>query len=212
MAQKHYDGPVISGGAHMGFLEAMWGIYHPNEGGLDYVIQNHALQGKRFHLTGHSLGGAIAVLTAAHLVNNGLEVGSVYTYGNPKLAAWDLQDTYNKSLGDKTFQYINMDDPIPHMPEMFHGVGQNIKIDNSGNQDLLPKDGVDGWNIFSVLMGGGGGLVFHDLANDYEGYYGSLKSIFSVEVPAEESAESSEAEGSQEEASETTEEGSEEAA
>jgi hypothetical protein len=71
----------------------------------------------RLFLTGHSLGGALAVLEAAWLyfVEN-RSVAAVYTYGQPRVGDPDFSSAYNAALGEVTFRYVNDQDIVPHLP------------------------------------------------------------------------------------------------
>jgi len=50
-------------------------------------------------VTGHSLGGAVATLTAAELsTNTNYNVADVYTYGEPRVGNKKFADWFNKKL------------------------------------------------------------------------------------------------------------------
>ena len=54
-------------------------------------------------ITGHSLGGGLAVLTAARLEAAGHTVDAVYTYGAPRPGLRDFAGAYTATLGSRTF-------------------------------------------------------------------------------------------------------------
>jgi triacylglycerol lipase len=86
-------------------------------------------------MTGHSLGGALAVLAASRLYDNGLPPQSVYTFGMPRVGQQIFADGYNAALGERTFRLRHGDDvvplvPLPVMgPYAFRHVGRFLQID-----------------------------------------------------------------------------------
>lgn len=76
---------------HKGFAQSSQNIYQQLKKQLrkDYTI----------HITGHSLGGAVAVILAMYLDKQGYTVGDVITFGQPKVT--------NRS-GAKTFQHLHV--------------------------------------------------------------------------------------------------------
>jgi hypothetical protein len=78
-----------------------------NEGGLPLFV------------TGHSLGGALAVAAAAALHFTGkVPVHGVYTYGQPRVGDAEFSKAYDEHLGPVTFRYVNDLDVVPHVPAM----------------------------------------------------------------------------------------------
>jgi len=98
-------------------------------------------------ITGHSLGGALAVLCAAHLKENDIEVSGVYTFGQPRLGNEVFCNFYNKLLGICTFRFANVDDIVPDLPPKslkfgdseldYHDVGTPIWV--TGDSELVKK-------------------------------------------------------------------------
>jgi len=105
--------PGISGLIHGGFATALEEVVQPM---LDAVA---SLSGaaKRLYVTGHSLGGALAILAATLLkLVEKQEVAGVYTYGQPRVADPEFASAYNQALGAVTFRYVNDLDVVPHVP------------------------------------------------------------------------------------------------
>lgn len=70
-----------------------------------------------YSVTGHSLGGAIAVHAALDLVSINLKVDTLYTYGAPrvgdkKFAEWFVDFSKIKSI----YRITHARDPVPHLP------------------------------------------------------------------------------------------------
>lgn len=72
VADKHLN--II---LHQGFASASWAAYQEIKPKLD--------KANPIHTTGHSLGGAIAVIVAMYLKNDGYDVQQVMTFGQPKV-------------------------------------------------------------------------------------------------------------------------------
>jgi triacylglycerol lipase len=67
-------------------------------------------------LTGHSRGGAIAVLAAAYIKAKFDRAVNVMTYGQPMAATSVFCKMYNRYLNDSTFRFITQGDPVPSLP------------------------------------------------------------------------------------------------
>jgi triacylglycerol lipase len=71
----------------------------------------------RVFVTGHSLGGALAVIAAAvlHFAQR-VPIAGVYTYGQPRAGDSAFSGAYDKALGPVTYRYVNDLDIVPHVP------------------------------------------------------------------------------------------------
>ncbi len=102
-------------GVHYGFHQAALGI-------KDQIIQGLAGIGNRpILVTGHSLGGALAMLIAEELDLKGHEIRAVYTFGQPRVYDRQRRGQYNAELGDRTFRTVNQHDPVPWLPGVLIG-------------------------------------------------------------------------------------------
>lgn len=66
-------------------------------------------------ITGHSLGGALAVITAANLKLKGINA-STYTYGQPRAGYWNFADNFDRKLAGRLHRFINQMDIVPRLP------------------------------------------------------------------------------------------------
>lgn len=82
-----------------GFMKAAKAVYNEIAGA-----------GEPFILTGHSLGGAIALLTGAYLVHAGYEVKQIVTFGAPRVGKLPELDNVKVTL------YKNCSDPVTKIP------------------------------------------------------------------------------------------------
>lgn len=64
--------------------------------------------------TGHSLGGALANLTAMDMVKAGYEVG-MYNYGQPRVGNKTYAVYFSKMLPE-TYRHTHSKDIVPHIP------------------------------------------------------------------------------------------------
>ena len=85
-------------------------------------------------LTGHSLGGALAVLLAATLLESGIPVTGLYTFGAPRVGDTAFASQLNEGLeGAAHWRVVNEGDVVPHVPaQMF--------FSHAGNRMLLMED------------------------------------------------------------------------
>ncbi|MBV9459404.1 MAG: hypothetical protein JO141_18065 [Bradyrhizobium sp.] len=144
-------------GLHSGFdaaVDTVWPMIQP-------VIEGHT-PGEPVFFTGHSLGGALAILAAAraaHLPNPPRIV--VYTFGSPRNGGSDLFSDYTPRLGDSTFRLIHGSDIVPTVPPTLLGgylhVGRAIQCTSGGFFDpstIMPKEGNKPDPIESAIASG----------------------------------------------------------
>jgi triacylglycerol lipase len=120
-------------GVHAGFhgaLEAVWADLH------------QALTAVRCPVwfTGHSLGGALAVLAAYRLHHcesaSGHTVAGVYTFGQPRVGNAALASFCSAELAQRVFRYVNASDIVPLVPPSrpldYQHLGQPRYFDATG--------------------------------------------------------------------------------
>jgi hypothetical protein len=79
---------------------------------------------KHIWITGHSLGGAMALTCAYDLVvYRGRNVDGVITFGQPKIGKQNLATSLQKRLGDRCVHFVNESDPVPQLPPRFAHCG-----------------------------------------------------------------------------------------
>jgi triacylglycerol lipase len=106
--------------AHAGFYDAIISVSHEL---IDWArLAPRDAQGqKRFVVTGHSLGGALAMLGAKILAGAGFEVQAVYTFGQPRVGDREFARVYDERLGERTFRFVNEEDIVPRVPGWLSG-------------------------------------------------------------------------------------------
>ncbi|MFF8592402.1 lipase family protein [Streptomyces sp. NPDC015220] len=107
-------GPGGTGHVHYGFAEALDSIFPDVENTLAELRTN----GQSVWFTGHSLGGALAMLAGArlYLQEPRLAADGVYTYGQPRTCDATLAKAYNKGFKDRMYRFVNNNDVVPHLP------------------------------------------------------------------------------------------------
>jgi len=80
------------------------------------VLQNYSSY--QVYVTGHSLGGALAVLAAASMVQSGVldsDSTTVYTYGQPRVGDYGFAKAAQANIRT-LYRLIHFNDPVPHIP------------------------------------------------------------------------------------------------
>ncbi|NJL57574.1 lipase family protein [bacterium] len=111
-------GPFPESSVHEGFQDSLFPVLLQ----IASCLRISNLQGtKKLWLTGHSLGGALAVLLAAMFAVEKIPICGVYTYGAPRLGNLSFAKSYDECLGDITYRLVNEGDLVPHLPPEFLG-------------------------------------------------------------------------------------------
>lgn len=92
------------GKVHRGFLEAFQKV----ELQIKAACDQHA--GLPLYITGHSLGGALAMLATRYLAND--STGATYTYGCPRAG----DDEFYKNIKTPVYRIVNAADAVPRVP------------------------------------------------------------------------------------------------
>merc|ERR1719336_3501262 len=77
----------------------------------------------KLHMTGHSLGGAIAHLAMFALEESGYEVASSYTFEAPRVGNRAFSAEFSKRFARRfpVFRITHHRDPVPHLPPQIMG-------------------------------------------------------------------------------------------
>ena len=131
-----------------------WGEVH--EGFQDAFLVSAFLIGKTIGemrgdqdiwITGHSLGGALAVLLAATLAENRIDVAGLYTYAAPRVGNETFALRLNESLeGKPNYRVVNEGDLVPHLPS-------ELRFEHAGCRRMLAdgtlRDDESTWRGFA---------------------------------------------------------------
>lgn len=139
---------------HSGFLKAFESV-------LEAIHQKLAemVAGSRpIFVTGHSLGGALAILCALELSRSVYNIGQVITFGQPRVGNGDFKRLYDGRLGEQTFRVVNEEDIVarlPHLPS-FHDPYRHVGVEVF--LSLLSDKPVVNPSLMTLLLSDGIGI------------------------------------------------------
>lgn len=130
---------TVPGHVHRGFNEALLAVWSQVRPHLD------ARGNRRVWITGHSLGGALAVACAARATFEAPRVGirGIYTYGQPRYGNANCSTACAELLGSVMFRHINNRDIVPRVPPFLMGFrhwGTEILFDEQAKPHINPSD------------------------------------------------------------------------
>ena len=121
-----------TGKVHQGFLNAFRSVKDQ----IDRYLP--CAEGLPIFITGHSLGGALATLGAAHLSGWGL--AACYTFGAPRVG----NKVFASRLRTPVYRVVNPLDPVPLVPGRWRGyrdVGDEERLRRTSALDTLREIG-----------------------------------------------------------------------
>jgi triacylglycerol lipase len=117
---------------HSGFEQAVETVW-PD---IQTAIAKRATPAQPLFFTGHSLGGALAILAASRApLERNVQQVVVYTFGSPRTGGETFFNDYTPRLGDLTFRFIHGSDIVPTVPSLRHvyrHVGQAVQCPSGG--------------------------------------------------------------------------------
>jgi hypothetical protein len=134
---------------HAGFVQdarAVWSFAQPR-----------LRPGLETRLTGHSLGGALALLLAMRLSVDGQPLGRVITFGQPKVTT---EEGVVRFRGLPLLRVVNHDDPVPDLPwetagavrgGLYRHLGQELRLTDRGSFELLTEHKAERYLVTSFL-------------------------------------------------------------
>ena len=132
-------GPGGFGLVHQGFHLALNVVFPQLLAAIERLRDN----GQSIWFTGHSLGGALALLAAWRVkVESGDKhwAQGVYTFGQPCIGDRVFATKYDGLLQSRTFRFVNHNDLVPRLLELnFKHVGQIRYFDETGRLNSEPS-------------------------------------------------------------------------
>ncbi|MEE1753570.1 lipase family protein [Streptomyces sp. SP18CS02] len=109
-----WPGPARTGFVHYGFGEALDSVFPAVRKAVAELRDND----QTVWFTGHSLGGALAMLAGCRLYMEEpkLRADGVYTFGQPRTCDRQLAAACNKGFKDRLYRFVNNNDVVPHLP------------------------------------------------------------------------------------------------
>ncbi|CCO47918.1 putative Lipase, class 3 [Vibrio nigripulchritudo SOn1] len=123
---------ALFGEFHRGFLKSVDDLWLDIEKELESCQSE---QRKPVFIAGHSLGGAMATITAAKFIHEDKPFISVYTFGQPRALSQDTARLFNVECKNRYFRFHNNNDLVTRVPARLMGyshVGSYLYITNEG--------------------------------------------------------------------------------
>jgi len=118
------DSAAFGAAVHSGFLGAYEAVHRIVTEALD------AAPGKTLWFTGHSLGGAIAVVAAAtHRARN---PAGLVTFGQPRLLSRGAAEFMQSNFGADFVRVVNDNDIVAKIPRLYRHAGKLLHFDFAG--------------------------------------------------------------------------------
>ena len=100
---------------HRGFLDALAMVWEPLFAAVD---QAQKTRERPLWVTGHSLGGAIALMAAWRFLRNFLSVHEIMTFGAPMIGNDTAARAFEQEFSGKIYRYVDLNDVVPHLPSV----------------------------------------------------------------------------------------------
>jgi triacylglycerol lipase len=129
LRHKPTSGPF--GLVHSGYLAAVDLLWPRLTASLQRMRENN----QTLLLTGHSMGGALAVVAAAKFSAEGvIPLAGLYTFGQPAVAEAAFETELASRIAGRYFRFVNSIDMVPGVPvdTAFAPGGQQFFIDRGG--------------------------------------------------------------------------------
>ncbi len=102
------------------------------------------------YITGHSLGAAMAVTTAARIFTPAYahlqaRVRGIYTFGQPMVGDSDFAQHYESRFGGMLFRHVFRHDVVPHLPP------REVDDFRHFGQELFASKPGEGWQVSSPI-------------------------------------------------------------
>ena len=164
---------------HQGFISSLADIWDPV---FDAVTAEIKKADRPLWITGHSLGGALALLAGWLFLRRFVNVHQIYTFGAPMVGNREALAAFDKRLKGKIFRYVDCHDPVPQLPTI-----SLLANDYCHCAQEMPFGALDGnyWgSVASQMVGdliaGGGVDVLWNLALSRVGAHSMTKYIASI--------------------------------
>jgi triacylglycerol lipase len=100
---------------HRGFLDALAMVWESLFAAVD---QAQKTKERPLWVTGHSLGGAIALLAGWRFQRNFLAVHEIVTFGAPMIGNEAAAKAFEQEFSGKIYRYVDLEDVVPHLPSV----------------------------------------------------------------------------------------------
>lgn len=113
-------------------------------------IEKLGVSNRKLLLTGHSLGGALAVIAASDMWGE-FPAHAIYTFGQPRVGRGDFATFATPQFGNRFYRFVNDDDIITRVPPGYQHVGRLFHFDELGRLKNQPTESGEGSTEAPVL-------------------------------------------------------------
>lgn len=147
---------------HKGFADAIAEIWDPVSAA---VVEENKRRDRPLWITGHSLGGALALYGAWLLKRKFVPVHQIYTFGAPMIGNRLACTAFDREFAGQVFRYINGKDPVPKLPALSLIANEYQHVEK---QMLIGADPLTGLRDFLGDLGSkaAGGLLTGAIFDD----------------------------------------------
>ena len=151
---------------HKGFVDAIAEIWEPLVAAVEAELKSCD---RPLWITGHSLGGALALLAAWLFKRRFVPVHEVCTFGAPMIGNREACAAFDREFAGRIFRYVNGRDPVPKLPTMSLVANEFLHV---SQERLLGDDPMTGIVdvVGTVASKAAGGLLSGDLVNEAWGH------------------------------------------
>ena len=121
------------GKVHSGFLSG----FEDTKDLVQQLFEQADVSNKKLWVTGHSLGGALASMMAAEMLDDPA-LSAVYTFGQPRVVNRKAVELFRQNYDGKFFRLVNDDDVVAKLPALLKQVGSIIWFDPKGELKESP--------------------------------------------------------------------------
>ena len=100
---------------HKGFVDAIAEVWEPLAAAVEAELKAND---RPLWITGHSLGGALALLAAWLLKRRFVLVHEVCTFGAQMIGNREACAAFDREFAGRIFRYVNGRDPVPKLPTL----------------------------------------------------------------------------------------------
>jgi predicted lipase len=125
----------------------------------DWLKLNKSIN--EFIIIGQNAGSCFGILAALDLYSKGKIINDIYLYGSPKIGDLDFVKNYNNILGNKTYVFLNNQDPfvtlLPYISNIYGRIISSKPFDIFGhvgqiyNSDAVPDGSVCEFKYFDYI-------------------------------------------------------------
>jgi triacylglycerol lipase len=147
---------------HKGFVDAIAEIWPPLVAAIEAAVKE---RDRPVWLTGHSLGGALALLAAWLLQRRFIVVEEVCTFGAPMIGNTVARDAFNREFAGRIHRYVNGRDPVPKLPGLSLVANEFAHVDRERLLGPHPMTGLADM-LGGIVQRAAGGMLAGTLIDD----------------------------------------------